>query len=79
MISGLNVGADDVQKLAALTRDLLIKLDLIDGNDPTSCILPDAIRATLRAKLAMPLARWYSGGQDIHATCGMLAGGSATW
>jgi 23S rRNA (adenine2503-C2)-methyltransferase len=34
----------------------------------------NAFRDALTAKLAMPVARRYSGGQDIHAACGMLAG-----
>ena len=81
MISGVNVSEDDAQKLADLTRGLPIKLDLIDVNDPTSRFLPpsraelDAFRDALRARLAMPVAQRYSGGQDIHAACGMLAGG----
>jgi 23S rRNA (adenine2503-C2)-methyltransferase len=80
MISGVNVSADDAQRLADLTRGLPIKLDLIDVNDPTGRFRPparaelDAFRDALRAKLAMPVARRYSGGQDIHAACGMLAG-----
>ncbi len=82
MISGVNVGADDAQKLAELTRGLPIKLDLIDVNDPTGRFRPpsraelDVFRDALRAKLAMPVTRRYSGGQDIHGGCGMLAGGN---
>ena len=83
MISGVNVGEADAQKLADLTRGLPIKLDLIDVTDPIGRVRPpsqaelDAFRDALRAKLAMPVARRYSGGQDIQAACGMLAGGSA--
>ena len=82
MISGVNVGADDARRLADLTRGLPVKLDLIDVNDPTGRFRPpgreelNAFRDALRAKLAMPVARRYSGGQDIHAGCGMLAGGT---
>lgn len=81
MISGVNVGEDDAQRVADLTRGLPIKLDLIDVNDRTGRFQPptreelDAFRDALRAKLGMPVARRYSGGQDIHAACGMLAGG----
>jgi 23S rRNA (adenine2503-C2)-methyltransferase len=81
MISGVNAGEDDAQRLADLTRGLPIKLDLIDVNDRTGRFQPptreelDAFRDALRAKLGMPVARRYSGGQDIHAACGMLAGG----
>jgi 23S rRNA (adenine2503-C2)-methyltransferase len=83
MMSGVNVGEDDAQRLAELTRGLPIKLDLIDVNDPTGRFRPpsraelDAFRDALRARLAMPVARRYSGGQDIHGACGMLAGGTA--
>ena len=81
MMSGVNVGTADAQQLADLTRGLPIKLDLIDVNDPTGQFRPpsqpelDAFRDALRARLAMPVARRYSGGQDIHAACGMLAAG----
>jgi 23S rRNA (adenine2503-C2)-methyltransferase len=79
MISGVNVGEADAQRLADLTRGLPVKLDLIDVNDPTGRYRPpsqaelDVFRDALRAQLAMPVARRYSGGQDIHAGCGMLA------
>jgi 23S rRNA (adenine2503-C2)-methyltransferase len=80
MISGVNTGEKDAQLLADLTRGLPIKLDLIDVNDPSGRFQPppqnelDAFRDALRAKLGMPVARRYSGGRDIHAACGMLAG-----
>jgi 23S rRNA (adenine2503-C2)-methyltransferase len=83
MISGVNVGEGDARRLADLTRGLPIKLDLIDVNDPTGRFRPpsraelDAFRDALRANLAMPVARRYSGGQDIHGACGMLAGSTA--
>lgn len=80
MMAGINTNADAAQRLADLTRGLPIKLDLIDVNDPTGRFQPptreelDNFRDALRAKLAMPVARRYSGGRDIHAACGMLAG-----
>jgi 23S rRNA (adenine2503-C2)-methyltransferase len=83
MISGVNVSEGDARRLADLTRGLPIKLDLIDVNDPTGRFRPpsraelDIFRDALRARLAMPVARRYSGGQDIHGGCGMLAGGTA--
>lgn len=79
MISGLNMGQKDARQLAELTRGLPLTLDLIDVNDPTGRYRPpsleelDRFRDALRAHLAMPIARRYSGGQDIHAACGMLA------
>lgn len=83
MISGVNVGEDDAQKLANLTLGLPIKLDLIDVNDPSGRFRPpsraelDNFRDALRIKLGMPVVRRYSGGQDIDGACGMLAGGRA--
>ena len=80
MISGVNVGESDAQSLADLTRGLPIKLDLIDVNDPTGRFSPpsraelDVFRDALRARLAMPVSRRYSGGQDIAGACGMLVG-----
>ena len=81
MISGFNVREEDAVQLAELVRELPITLDLIDVNDATGRFLPpapaelDAFRDALRKHLKMPVARRYSGGQDIHAACGMLAGG----
>jgi 23S rRNA (adenine2503-C2)-methyltransferase len=80
MISGVNTGERDARTLARLTRGLPIKLDLIDVNDPTGRFRPpsseelNSFRDALRAHLGMPIARRYSGGKDIHAACGMLAG-----
>ena len=64
---------------AELTAGLPILLDLIDVNDPTGQFRrPDseeanAFRDALSEELAMPVQRRYSGGQDIHGACGMLA------
>lgn len=80
MISGVNTRERDAQLLADLTRGLPIKLDLIDVNDATGRFRPpsreelDAFRDALRDWLGMPFARRYSGGRDIQAACGMLAG-----
>jgi 23S rRNA (adenine2503-C2)-methyltransferase len=82
MIAGVNTRDEDAQLLAELTRGLPIKLDLIDVNDPTGRFRPPSreelahFRNALSAKLGVPVARRYSGGRDIHAACGMLAGGS---
>ncbi len=81
MMAGVNTRDEDAQMLAELTRGLPIKLDLIDVNDPTGHFRPPsreelgAFRNALSAKLGVPVARRYSGGRDIHAACGMLAGG----
>lgn len=78
MMAGVNTRPEDARKLAELTRGLPVKLDLIDVNDPSGRFRPPspaelaAFRDALRAHLGMPVARRYSGGQEIHAACGML-------
>ncbi|MBU1693129.1 MAG: radical SAM protein [Verrucomicrobia bacterium] len=80
MIAGVNTREEDARQLAELTRGLPVKLDLIDVNDPSGRFRPPApgelsdFRDALRRHLGMPVARRYSGGQDIRAACGMLAG-----
>ena len=52
-------------------------------NDPTGRFRPpsaeelNAFRDALRAELGAPVVRRYSGGQDVHGGCGMLAGRAA--
>ncbi|MGA2258168.1 MAG: radical SAM protein, partial [Thermoguttaceae bacterium] len=80
MISGVNTRDEDAAQLAELTRGLPVKLDLIDVNDPTGRFRPPSpeelhrFRDALTAQLGVPVDRRYSGGKDIHAACGMLAG-----
>ncbi len=80
MIAGVNTRGEDARQLAELTRGLPVRLDLIDVNDPSGRFRPPsagelgAFRDALRARLAAPVARRYSGGQDIQAACGLLAG-----
>jgi len=82
MLAGINTRARDVRQLADLIGDLPVKLDLIDVNDPTGRFRPPspeelaAFRDVLRTTLKAPVARRYSGGRDISAACGMLAGKS---
>ncbi|MFN0053193.1 MAG: 23S rRNA (adenine(2503)-C(2))-methyltransferase RlmN [Planctomycetales bacterium] len=79
VLAGINTSRDDARALAELTRGVPILLDLIDVNDPTGEFRrpdteeADAFRDALREELAMPVQRRYSGGQDIHGACGMLA------
>lgn len=79
-ISGVNTRPEDAQALARLTAGLPVKLDLIDVNDPTGRFQPpsadelNTFRDALSKHLGMPVDRRYSGGQEIHAGCGMLAG-----
>ena len=83
MISGFNTREEDAVRLAELTRGVPITLDLIDVNDAAGRFRPparaelDAFRDALRSHVKMPVARRYSGGLDIHAACGMLAGAPA--
>ena len=80
MIAGINTREEDARQLAELVRGFPVKLDLIDVNDSTGCFNPPSpaeltsFRDALRANLNAPVARRYSGGRDIHAACGMLAG-----
>jgi 23S rRNA (adenine2503-C2)-methyltransferase len=79
VLAGINTCREEARALAELTDGLPILLDLIDVNDPTGQFhRPDtaeanAFRDILREELAMPVQRRYSGGQDIHGACGMLA------
>jgi 23S rRNA (adenine2503-C2)-methyltransferase len=79
VLSGINTGREDARALAELTRGLPILLNLIDVNDPTgefhrpSTEEANQFRDYLREELSMPVQRRYSGGQDIHGACGMLA------
>ena len=81
MISGVNTFEDDAVQLARCTEALPVKLDLIDVNDDTGKMQPpdeqelNRFRDFLRQHCpGMPVARRYSGGKDINAACGMLAG-----
>src|SRR5262249_44651077 len=80
MLSGVNTRSEDARALAELTAGLPVKLDLIDVNDAKGQFVPPSaeelnrFRDALSAELGMPVVRRYSGGQDVHAGCGMLAG-----
>jgi 23S rRNA (adenine2503-C2)-methyltransferase len=79
-ISGENVGAEDARELAALIGDTPVRLDLIDVNDTGGVYQPPSkqelaeFRGALTRLLKQPVARRYSGGGDIAASCGALAG-----
>ena len=79
LIAGFNTREEDARQLAAWVGDLPVQLDLIDVNDATGTFAPpgdaerNAFRDALRAHLAAPVIRRYSGGKDIQAACGMLA------
>jgi 23S rRNA (adenine2503-C2)-methyltransferase len=79
LIGGFNCGEDDARALGALLAGLPARLDLIDCNRVAGFAPPDdAERAAFRDALerhvrGVPIARRYSGGQDVWGGCGMLA------
>ena len=79
-ISGENVGEDDARALGELIGDTPVRLDLIDVTDPTGRFQPPdaeelrAFRDALTRHVGQPVVRRYSGGADIQAACGTLAG-----
>jgi 23S rRNA (adenine2503-C2)-methyltransferase len=80
LIRGVNTRPEDARQLAALTAGMRLRLDLIDVNDATGEFLPpsdeerNAFHDALTAEVGVPVARRYSGGQDVRGGCGMLAG-----
>jgi len=79
-IAGVNVGEDDARALGELIGGTPVRLDLIDVTDPTGRFLPpapdelQAFRDALTRYVGQPVVRRYSGGADIQAACGTLAG-----
>jgi 23S rRNA (adenine2503-C2)-methyltransferase len=79
-ISGENVAVDDARALGALIGDTPVRLDLIDVTDPSGRFFPPTaeelgrFRDALTRYVGQPVARRYSGGADIQAACGTLAG-----
>ncbi|WP_435009456.1 23S rRNA (adenine(2503)-C(2))-methyltransferase RlmN [Tundrisphaera lichenicola] len=81
-ISGENVGEDDARALGEAIGDTPVRLDLIDVTDPAGRFLPPddeemrRFRDALTRHVGQPVVRRYSGGKDIQAACGTLAGTS---
>ena len=79
-MAGENVGEDDARGLGDLIGDTPVRLDLIKVTDPTGRFLPPsaeelrAFRDALTRHVGQPVVRRYSGGADIQAACGTLAG-----
>jgi 23S rRNA (adenine2503-C2)-methyltransferase len=79
-ISGINVDEDDARALGELVGDTPVRLDLIDVSDPSGQFSPPfadelaRFRDALSRHLRQPVVRRYSGGADIQAACGTLAG-----
>ncbi len=82
-IAGENVGEDDARALGELIGDTPVRLDLIDVTDPTGRFQPpdaaalSAFRDALSRHVGQPVVRRYSGGKDIQAACGTLAGAAS--
>lgn len=81
-VSGINVSEQDAIDLATLIGDTPIRLDLIDVTDSSGRYHPPTpeelktFRNALAHHVRQPVARRYSGGKDIRASCGSLAGSS---
>jgi len=80
MMAGVNVGEEDAEALGRVLRGIPIRLNPIAVNDDTGRFRPptepewNAFRDALARHLpGQPVVRRYSGGQDQHAACGMLA------
>src|SRR5262249_43080065 len=79
-ISGVNVSEDDARALGELIGDTPVRLDIIDVTDPTGRFRPpgeeerQAFRDALTRDVGQPVVRRSSGGADIQAACGTLAG-----
>ena len=79
-IAGQNVSEDDAKALGELIGDTPVRLDLIDVTDPTGRFQPPSedelstFRDALSRYVGQPVVRRYSGGKDIQAACGTLAG-----
>ena len=81
-VRGENVSEQDAIELASLIGDTPVRLDLIDVTDLSGKYHPPTpselqiFRDALGKHLKQPVARRYSGGADIAASCGSLAGQS---
>jgi 23S rRNA (adenine2503-C2)-methyltransferase len=80
MMAGVNMGPEDAAALGAVLRGIPVRLNPITVNDATGRFRPptepewNAFRDLLAVALpGQPIVRRYSGGQDRHAACGMLA------
>jgi len=65
-------------------QSLKVRFNIIEVNDAAGIYVPPTpdelarFRAALAEHLHQPVVRRYSGGQDVHAGCGMLAAFGAT-
>jgi len=81
---GINCSVEDARALGALLAGLKVRFNIIEVNDAAGIYVPPTpdelarFRAALAEHLHQPVVRRYSGGQDVHAGCGMLAAFGAT-
>ena len=79
-ISGMNIDEADADALAELIGTTPVRLDLIEVTDETGRFKRPSLeefnqfRTGLSRRLKQPVVRRYSGGADIQAACGTLAG-----
>lgn len=80
MMAGVNTGEEDAAALGQLLAGVPVRLNPIAVNDASGRYRPptepewNAFRDLLATHLpGQPIVRRYSGGQDQHAACGMLA------
>jgi 23S rRNA (adenine2503-C2)-methyltransferase len=78
LISGVNTGPEEAAELARLLEGMRARLSLIDVNDPDGRFRrpDDAERGRFLNALdehGIAFVRRYSGGESIHAACGLLA------
>ena len=79
-IAGENVSEEDAKALGDLIQDTPVRLDLIEVTDPSGRYQPPSekefndFRDALTRYVKQPVVRRYSGGADIQAACGTLAG-----
>jgi 23S rRNA (adenine2503-C2)-methyltransferase len=79
LMAGVNTGPEEAEQLAHLFAGWRVRLSLIDVNDPSGRFRPPGAEErgrflTALAERGIPFVRRYSGGPDIDAACGMLAG-----
>lgn len=79
-VGGENTSEEDARALGELIGDTPVRLDLIDVTDTSGRYRPPtadelkSFRDALTRHVGQPVVRRYSGGADIRAACGTLAG-----
>jgi 23S rRNA (adenine2503-C2)-methyltransferase len=82
MVAGFNTGREDAEDLGRLLKGVPLRIDLIDVADPSGTYAPpgdderEAFKKALTDATGQMVVRRYSGGSEISAGCGQLAGGS---